>query len=471
MKLESAPGAGPILQPRTSIPFPNISFYSRCTFVQIDITAEEIGQSCNPTLVLLKEFPGGKYQIASERIPPSTHITGIATWTGVSLDHYVSHNSRVTEAFIIGMTLQVGCQLNSKATSPEVAWVMLQGSTPDVLQKFSYGAALEPPVTMTIRASSACNQATCDSCQTLYQSCPALGATGKTPYQYYCGTASNYTCPTTTAVQPTTRSTTSPLTKTSIVPQVATSATPSTTSTRSSSSAVTNLRTNTFEYRSDSETSTEVLVSGSSQHASSPPPGSSKRGSPSATEAVDRVIILPGTGQSSGLTMAFNIPLLLLTLSILLVLLYRMKRESLSARGHSRQEKREAVGLQTPTLPPSAPARPEQCRQVATDTSEGPYYIDAVDLMSANVTPKSCFMTDGTMSEFVHAQSSTAPANSEETQDSLCADLETTENASTDAQERPHTLLSKRTRAHRNPYEGLGPHSRDLASGESLVDA
>ncbi|XP_065181892.1 uncharacterized protein LOC135812463 [Sycon ciliatum] len=367
-------------------------------------------------LVLLKEFPGGKYQIASERIPPSTHKMGSATWTGVGLDHYVSHNSSATEAFIIGMTLQTGCQLNLKAIWPQVAWVMLQGSTPDVLQKFSYGAALEPPVTMTIRASSACNQATCDNCQTLYQSCPALGATGKNRYQYYCGTASNYTCPT--------------------------------------------------------STSTEVLVSGSSQHASSPPPGSSKRGSPSPTEAVDRVIMLPGTGQSSGLTMGFNIPLLLLTLSILLVLLYRMKRESLSARGHSRQEKREAVGLPTPTPPPPATARPEQCRQVATDTSEGPYYIDAVDSMSANVTPKSCSMTNGRMSEFVHVQSSTAPANnSEQTQDSLYADLETTENSSVDAQERHYTLLSKRTRAHRNPYEGLRSHSRDLASGESRVDA
>ncbi|XP_065180736.1 mucin-5AC-like [Sycon ciliatum] len=527
MKLESTPGAGPILQPRTIIPFPNISFYSSCIFVQIDITADVAQKSCDPMLVLLKEFPGGKYQIASERIPPSTHITGIATWTGVSVNDYISDNSSVTEAYILGITMKAYCPLSYKAASSRVSWVLPEGSSPRVLQTFAWGAALEPRVTMTIRASNACNQATCDNCQTLYQSCPALGATGTSQYQYYCGTASNYACPTTTAVHPTTRSTTSPLTKTSIVPQATTSATPSTASTRVSSSAVTNLRItsdtiaaatvspsttprvakayaessplsnaflspnstdaslgfsapNTFDYKSASETSTEVLPSGASQHASSPSPGSSKRGSPSATEAVERIIIVPGTGKLYGLTLGFNIPLLLFTLSILLVLLYRMKRESPSTSGHSRQENGEAVSLHTPRTPPSTTARPQQYDQVATDTSQGPYYIEAVDSKIANVTPWSCSMTDdGTMPDFVHVQSSTAPANIEQAQDSLYADLETTEHASAEMQERHYMLLSTCTQTHPNHYQGLGPHSNDLQrweipgnttpDGESLV--
>ncbi|XP_065180743.1 uncharacterized protein LOC135811434 [Sycon ciliatum] len=206
-KLTSATGAGPFLQPRTIIPFPNISFYSSCSFVQIDITAEEIGQSCNATLVLLKEFPGKKYQTASKLIPPSKRMAYIATWTGVRLQNYISYNSSAIAAYIIGMTLQTNCQLNAKATPQEVTWILPQGSAPDVLQTYTLGAALEPRVTMTIRASNACEQSASDNCQTLYQSCPGLGATGKIAFQYYCSTASHYACPATTMVQSTTTQT------------------------------------------------------------------------------------------------------------------------------------------------------------------------------------------------------------------------------------------------------------------------
>ncbi|XP_065180741.1 uncharacterized protein LOC135811432 [Sycon ciliatum] len=200
IKLTSAPGAGVIEQPRTIVPFPNISFYNSCPFVQIDITADVSEQLCDPKLVLLKEFAGKKYQNASELIPPSTHMMDIATWTGVPLDDYISDNNSGTISYILGITLKSKCLLTCKANWPNVSWVLPLGTSPSVLQTFSFGAALEPHVTMTIRASDACDQAKCDNCQTLYQSCPVLGASDK----YYCGTASNYTCPTATMVQSTT---------------------------------------------------------------------------------------------------------------------------------------------------------------------------------------------------------------------------------------------------------------------------
>eukprot|EP00117_Sycon_ciliatum_P007421 scpid95601/ scgid5361/ len=209
MKLESATGVGPIIiiQPRTIIPFPNISFYSSCSLVQIDIIADGLGSLCSPNLAILEEFPGKKYQTASKLIPPSKHMAYIATWTGVRLQNYISDNSSAIAAYIIGMTLQTNCQLNAKAKPQEVTWYLPQGSAPDVLQTYTHGAALEPLITMTIRAFNACKQSASGNCQTLYQSCPGFEATGKIPFQYYCSTASHYACPATTMVQSTTTQT------------------------------------------------------------------------------------------------------------------------------------------------------------------------------------------------------------------------------------------------------------------------
>eukprot|EP00117_Sycon_ciliatum_P013966 scpid98152/ scgid5907/ len=185
MKLESATGVGPIIiiQPRTIIPFPNISFYSSCSLVQIDIIADGLGSLCSPNLAILEEFPGKKYQTASKRIPPSKYTADMASWTGVHLDDYMMS---VTAAYTIGMSLGPNCQLKTKAKPMEVTWFLLDGSAPDFLQTYSDLDALEPFVMMTIRASDACNRAACGNCQTLYQSCPALGATGESQYQYYC---------------------------------------------------------------------------------------------------------------------------------------------------------------------------------------------------------------------------------------------------------------------------------------------
>eukprot|EP00117_Sycon_ciliatum_P001832 scpid109338/ scgid3416/ len=98
MKLSIGHEAGLVNSLGTVIPFPNISFYSDCPFVKIDMEVSKFElNGCYPQLMLLKEFPGKRYHIASVKIQPDnlrphTPNMGIATWTGVCLDDYISDN-------------------------------------------------------------------------------------------------------------------------------------------------------------------------------------------------------------------------------------------------------------------------------------------------------------------------------------------------------------------------------------------
>eukprot|EP00117_Sycon_ciliatum_P015685 scpid71114/ scgid3971/ len=461
MKLESATGVGPIIiiQPRTIIPFPNISFYSSCSLVQIDIIADGLGSLCSPNLAILEEFPGKKYQTASKLIPPSTHMGGIATWTAVHLDGYISDNSSVTKAYILGIAVQANCQLNSKVISSEFAFVLLQDTAPRVLQKFSFGAGLEPRVTLTIRALDACHHAACDTCQTLYRSCPALAdASGTSQLQYYCSSASNYTCSTSTVLQPTNR-TTQPTTS----PQQNTSVAVTATSVDVATSY-------TQKYNSPGETS--------SPHPS-PLTGTSK---PDSSAPVSQIIttsadvaIIYVSGPSTSVILAIGVPLIILALCLLLVLLYRRKkRNSLAEADQSRLRHLESGnGLMLPRPSGSYAAQPQTSSGAAQNPSETVYYDIALEPVKASNSmriSRSSAIADGENQRPDDADVPMASLNSEHHLAPLYSEPDAPADANARAQGCHYTLPSTGTQSRANRYESLGPHSNALPGGTSPTE-
>eukprot|EP00117_Sycon_ciliatum_P007707 scpid69691/ scgid3971/ len=458
-KLTRAPGAGPFLQPRTIIPFPNISFYSSCSLVQIDIIADGLGSLCSPNLAILEEFPGKKYQTASKLIPPSTHMGGIATWTAVHLDGYISDNSSVTKAYILGIAVQANCQLNSKVISSEFAFVLLQDTAPRVLQKFSFGAGLEPRVTLTIRALDACHHAACDTCQTLYRSCPALAdASGTSQLQYYCSSASNYTCSTSTVLQPTNR-TTQPTTS----PQQNTSVAVTATSVDVATSY-------TQKYNSPGETS--------SPHPS-PLTGTSK---PDSSAPVSQIIttsadvaIIYVSGPSTSVILAIGVPLIILALCLLLVLLYRRKkRNSLAEADQSRLRHLESGnGLMLPRPSGSYAAQPQTSSGAAQNPSETVYYDIALEPVKASNSmriSRSSAIADGENQRPDDADVPMASLNSEHHLAPLYSEPDAPADANARAQGCHYTLPSTGTQSRANRYESLGPHSNALPGGTSPTE-
>eukprot|EP00117_Sycon_ciliatum_P036932 scpid46173/ scgid27721/ len=461
MKLESATGVGPIIiiQPRTIIPFPNISFYSSCSLVQIDIIADGLGSLCSPNLAILEEFPGKKYQTASKLIPPSTHMGGIATWTAVHLDGYISDNSSVTKAYILGIAVQANCQLNSKVISSEFAFVLLQDTAPRVLQKFSFGAGLEPRVTLTIRALDACHHAACDTCQTLYRSCPALAdASGTSQLQYYCSSASNYTCSTSTVLQPTNR-TTQPTTS----PQQNTSVAVTATSVDVATSY-------TQKYNSPGETS--------SPHPS-PLTGTSK---PDSSAPVSQIIttsadvaIIYVSGPSTSVILAIGVPLIILALCLLLVLLYRRKkRNSLAEADQSPLRHPEPENwLMLPRPSGSYAAQPQTSSGAAQNPSETVYYDIALEPVKASNSmriSRSSAIADGENQRPDDADVPMASLNSEHHLAPLYSEPDAPADANARAQGCHYTLPSTGTQSRANRYESLGPHSNALPGGTSPTE-
>eukprot|EP00117_Sycon_ciliatum_P011733 scpid56876/ scgid3978/ len=458
-KLTRAPGAGPFLQPRTIIPFPNISFYSSCSLVQIDIIADGLGSLCSPNLAILEEFPGKKYQTASKLIPPSTHMGGIATWTAVHLDGYISDNSSVTKAYILGIAVQANCQLNSKVISSEFAFVLLQDTAPRVLQKFSFGAGLEPRVTLTIRALDACHHAACDTCQTLYRSCPALAdASGTSQLQYYCSSASNYTCSTSTVLQPTNR-TTQPTTS----PQQNTSVAVTATSVDVATSY-------TQKYNSPGETS--------SPHPS-PLTGTSK---PDSSAPVSQIIttsadvaIIYVSGPSTSVILAIGVPLIILALCLLLVLLYRRKkRNSLAEADQSPLRHPEPENwLMLPRPSGSYAAQPQTSSGAAQNPSETVYYDIALEPVKASNSmriSRSSAIADGENQRPDDADVPMASLNSEHHLAPLYSEPDAPADANARAQGCHYTLPSTGTQSRANRYESLGPHSNALPGGTSPTE-
>eukprot|EP00117_Sycon_ciliatum_P036829 scpid67360/ scgid5299/ len=486
-KLTRAPGAGPFLQPRTIIPFPNISFYSSCSLVQIDIIADGLGSLCSPNLAILEEFPGKKYQTASKLIPPSTHMGGIATWTAVHLDGYISDNSSVTKAYILGIAVQANCQLNSKVISSEFAFVLLQDTAPRVLQKFSFGAGLEPRVTLTIRALDACHHAACDTCQTLYRSCPALAdASGTSQLQYYCSSASNYTCSTSTVLQPTNRTTqptTSPQQNTSVA-VTATSVDVATSYTQkynspgetSNQAILTSVKENTFN--STSENPAQHLSSGSSPHPS-PSTGPSK---PESSAPVSQIIttsadvaIIYVSGPSTSVILAIGVPLIILALCLLLVLLYRRKkRNSLAEADQSRLRHLESGnGLMLPRPSGSYAAQPQTSSGAAQNPSETVYYDIALEPVKASNSmriSRSSAIADGENQRPDDADVPMASLNSEHHLAPLYSEPDAPADANARAQGCHYTLPSTGTQSRANRYESLGPHSNALPGGTSPTE-
>eukprot|EP00117_Sycon_ciliatum_P000989 scpid26214/ scgid6840/ len=460
MKLTSVqPGAGQLFQPRTIVPFPNISFYSSCSLVQIDIIADGLGSLCSPNLAILEEFPGKKYQTASKLIPPSTHMGGIATWTAVHLDGYISDNSSVTKAYILGIAVQANCQLNSKVISSEFAFVLLQDTAPRVLQKFSFGAGLEPRVTLTIRALDACHHAACDTCQTLYRSCPALAdASGTSQLQYYCSSASNYTCSTSTVLQPTNR-TTQPTTS----PQQNTSVAVTATSVDVATSY-------TQKYNSPGETS--------SPHPS-PLTGTSK---PDSSAPVSQIIttsadvaIIYVSGPSTSVILAIGVPLIILALCLLLVLLYRRKkRNSLAEADQSRLRHLESGnGLMLPRPSGSYAAQPQTSSGAAQNPSETVYYDIALEPVKASNSmriSRSSAIADGENQRPDDADVPMASLNSEHHLAPLYSEPDAPADANARAQGCHYTLPSTGTQSRANRYESLGPHSNALPGGTSPTE-
>eukprot|EP00117_Sycon_ciliatum_P016358 scpid54530/ scgid3450/ len=486
-KLTRAPGAGPFLQPRTIIPFPNISFYSSCSLVQIDIIADGLGSLCSPNLAILEEFPGKKYQTASKLIPPSTHMGGIATWTAVHLDGYISDNSSVTKAYILGIAVQANCQLNSKVISSEFAFVLLQDTAPRVLQKFSFGAGLEPRVTLTIRALDACHHAACDTCQTLYRSCPALAdASGTSQLQYYCSSASNYTCSTSTVLQPTNRTTqptTSPQQNTSVA-VTATSVDVATSYTQkynspgetSNQAILTSVKENTFN--STSENPAQHLSSGSSPHPS-PSTGPSK---PESSAPVSQIIttsadvaIIYVSGPSTSVILAIGVPLIILALCLLLVLLYRRKkRNSLAEADQSPLRHPEPENwLMLPRPSGSYAAQPQTSSGAAQNPSETVYYDIALEPVKASNSmriSRSSAIADGENQRPDDADVPMASLNSEHHLAPLYSEPDAPADANARAQGCHYTLPSTGTQSRANRYESLGPHSNALPGGTSPTE-
>eukprot|EP00117_Sycon_ciliatum_P029247 scpid50762/ scgid23344/ len=460
MKLTSVqPGAGQLFQPRTIVPFPNISFYSSCSLVQIDIIADGLGSLCSPNLAILEEFPGKKYQTASKLIPPSTHMGGIATWTAVHLDGYISDNSSVTKAYILGIAVQANCQLNSKVISSEFAFVLLQDTAPRVLQKFSFGAGLEPRVTLTIRALDACHHAACDTCQTLYRSCPALAdASGTSQLQYYCSSASNYTCSTSTVLQPTNR-TTQPTTS----PQQNTSVAVTATSVDVATSY-------TQKYNSPGETS--------SPHPS-PLTGTSK---PDSSAPVSQIIttsadvaIIYVSGPSTSVILAIGVPLIILALCLLLVLLYRRKkRNSLAEADQSPLRHPEPENwLMLPRPSGSYAAQPQTSSGAAQNPSETVYYDIALEPVKASNSmriSRSSAIADGENQRPDDADVPMASLNSEHHLAPLYSEPDAPADANARAQGCHYTLPSTGTQSRANRYESLGPHSNALPGGTSPTE-
>ncbi|XP_065181893.1 uncharacterized protein LOC135812464 [Sycon ciliatum] len=456
-RLTSAPGAGPLRQPRTIVPFPNISFYSSCSLVQIDIIADGLGSLCYPNLAILEEFPGKKYQTASKLIPPSTHMGGIATWTAVPLDGYISDNSSVTKAYILGIAVQANCQLNTKVISSEFAFVLLQGTAPSVLEKFHAGN-LEPRVTLTIRALDACHHAACDTCQTLYQSCPALAdASGTSQLQYYCSSASNYTCSTSTVLQPTNR-TTQPTTS----PQQNTSVAVTATSVDVATSY-------TQKYNSPGETS--------SPHPS-PLTGTSK---PDSSAPVSQIItsadvaIIYVSGPSTSVILAIGVPLIILALCLLLVLLYRRKkRTSLAEADQSRLRHLESGnGLMLPRPSGSFAAQPQTSSGAAQNPSETVCYDIALEPVKASNSmriSRSSAIADGENQRPDDADVPMASLNSEHHLAPLYSEPDAPADANARAQGCHYTLPSTGTQSRANRYESLGPHSNALPGGTSPTE-
>ncbi|XP_065180740.1 uncharacterized protein LOC135811431 [Sycon ciliatum] len=448
MKLTSVqPGDGHFLQPQTIVPFPNISFYSSCPFVQIDIIADGLDSLCSPNLAILKEFPGKKYQIASKLIPPSTHVVGIATWTGVTLDDYISDNSSGTEEYILGIAMTSNCKPTYKAASTGVTWVLTQGSSPRALQKFTFGAALEPPVTLTIRALDACHHAECDNCQTLYRSCPALGANGTSQHQYYCSSASNYTCSTLTIVQPTNR-TTQPTTS----PQQNTSLAVTATTVELATSY-------TLKYNSSSEVST---------------PESSTPVSQSTATSAD-VAISYVTGPSTSVILGICVPLIILALCMLLILLHRRKkRNSLAGRDQSRLQHRETEnGLMLPRPSSGYVAQPQTSSGAAQNPSETLYYDIALEPVKASNSMRISRSSTIADSENQRPDDEDVPEdslNSEHHNGPQYAHLETPGEASAEAQMHEYMLPSTHTQSRPNHYQSLDPHSNALHGGESSIE-
>ncbi|XP_065181894.1 mucin-5AC-like [Sycon ciliatum] len=506
-RLTSAPGAGPLLQPRTIVPFPNISFYSSCSLVQIDIIADGLGSLCSPNLAILEEFPGKKYQTASKLIPPSTHVGGIATWTAVPLDGYISDNSSVTKAYILGIAVQANCQLNSKVISSEFAFVLLQGTAPRVLQKFSFGAGLEPRVTLTIRALDACHHAACDTCQTLYRSCPALaGASGTSQHQYYCSSASNYTCPTSTVLQPTNRTmhpTTSPQQNTSVAVTattvvVATSYTlkynsSGEVSTQTTATDVTQLTNSTTQPTASPQQNTSVAVTATSVdvatsykqkynspgETSSPHPspltGTSKPDSSAPVSQITTtsadVAILYVSGPSTSVILAIGVPLIILALCLLLVLLYRRKkRNSLAEADQSRLGHLESEnGLMLPR-PSSYAAHPQASSGAAQNPSKTVYYDIALEPVKASNSmriSRSSAIADAENQRPDDADVPMASLNSEHHLAPLYSEPDAPADANARAQGCHYTLPSTGTQSRANRYESLGPHSNALPGGTS----
>eukprot|EP00117_Sycon_ciliatum_P002250 scpid60778/ scgid7565/ len=488
MKLTSVqPGAGQLFQPRTIVPFPNISFYSSCSLVQIDIIADGLGSLCSPNLAILEEFPGKKYQTASKLIPPSTHMGGIATWTAVHLDGYISDNSSVTKAYILGIAVQANCQLNSKVISSEFAFVLLQDTAPRVLQKFSFGAGLEPRVTLTIRALDACHHAACDTCQTLYRSCPALAdASGTSQLQYYCSSASNYTCSTSTVLQPTNRTTqptTSPQQNTSVA-VTATSVDVATSYTQkynspgetSNQAILTSVKENTFN--STSENPAQHLSSGSSPHPS-PSTGPSK---PESSAPVSQIIttsadvaIIYVSGPSTSVILAIGVPLIILALCLLLVLLYRRKkRNSLAEADQSRLRHLESGnGLMLPRPSGSYAAQPQTSSGAAQNPSETVYYDIALEPVKASNSmriSRSSAIADGENQRPDDADVPMASLNSEHHLAPLYSEPDAPADANARAQGCHYTLPSTGTQSRANRYESLGPHSNALPGGTSPTE-
>eukprot|EP00117_Sycon_ciliatum_P048019 scpid48667/ scgid34243/ len=488
MKLTSVqPGAGQLFQPRTIVPFPNISFYSSCSLVQIDIIADGLGSLCSPNLAILEEFPGKKYQTASKLIPPSTHMGGIATWTAVHLDGYISDNSSVTKAYILGIAVQANCQLNSKVISSEFAFVLLQDTAPRVLQKFSFGAGLEPRVTLTIRALDACHHAACDTCQTLYRSCPALAdASGTSQLQYYCSSASNYTCSTSTVLQPTNRTTqptTSPQQNTSVA-VTATSVDVATSYTQkynspgetSNQAILTSVKENTFN--STSENPAQHLSSGSSPHPS-PSTGPSK---PESSAPVSQIIttsadvaIIYVSGPSTSVILAIGVPLIILALCLLLVLLYRRKkRNSLAEADQSPLRHPEPENwLMLPRPSGSYAAQPQTSSGAAQNPSETVYYDIALEPVKASNSmriSRSSAIADGENQRPDDADVPMASLNSEHHLAPLYSEPDAPADANARAQGCHYTLPSTGTQSRANRYESLGPHSNALPGGTSPTE-
>eukprot|EP00117_Sycon_ciliatum_P049039 scpid48303/ scgid34832/ len=493
MKLTSVqPGAGQLFQPRTIVPFPNISFYSSCSLVQIDIIADGLGSLCSPNLAILEEFPGKKYQTASKLIPPSTHMGGIATWTAVHLDGYISDNSSVTKAYILGIAVQANCQLNSKVISSEFAFVLLQDTAPRVLQKFSFGAGLEPRVTLTIRALDACHHAACDTCQTLYRSCPALAdASGTSQLQYYCSSASNYTCSTSTVLQPTNRTTqptTSPQQNTSVAVtatsvDVATSYTqkynsPGETSNQAILTSVKDNTSYTDTFNSTSENPAQHLSSGSSPHPS-PSTGPSK---PESSAPVSQIIttsadvaIIYVSGPSTSVILAIGVPLIILALCLLLVLLYRRKkRNSLAEADQSPLRHPEPENwLMLPRPSGSYAAQPQTSSGAAQNPSETVYYDIALEPVKASNSmriSRSSAIADGENQRPDDADVPMASLNSEHHLAPLYSEPDAPADANARAQGCHYTLPSTGTQSRANRYESLGPHSNALPGGTSPTE-